>query len=814
MEDKKNQDFLNIAAHEMRRPVDSAESLVKTLLGEYAGPLSEKQKALLSRADIRLQETGTIVERMLRIARAGSDEGGSVDVEKFLLKSEERYTSWASEKHIHLQSKITGESLYAAISEELLSELLDTVVGNAIKYTPAQGHVEIAVSAEHDANSIHLTVSDSGPGIPADQREIIFMPFSRGASAKDSTVRGLGLGLTYARTIAESSGGTIRADVSDWGGAHIAIDIPAAKEAEEARTETAEEDEHKFHVVIIGGITAGPKTAARIIRLHPDAAVTVIEKDEFLSYAGCGLPYYISGMVDNFTELMSTPVGTARTPVFFHHVKHITIRSRTEATAIDRKNKRVAIRDCTTGKRDSIPYDKLALCTGATPIMPAVEGAELRGVFKLHGVKDAEGIRQHLTGRKALDVVIIGGGLIGTEITEALVRAGCRVTVVEKEQQILTMLDPDMARLVEAHMEANGVRVMTGTGVVRLEEDGNTPGHVGYVVTDQGRLKADMVIPAIGVRPNVNLAAEAGLDLGETTGAIRTDEHMMTSDPDIFAAGDCCESRNLITGTPCYVPLGSTANRQGRVAAANICGIDESFPGVTGSTACEVFDYCVAWTGLSEAGARAEGFDPVTAIVPAPDREHFMQSSKLLTLKLIVDRKSLKLLGAQAVGAGAGDKRIDVASMAITARMTVDRIANADLCYAPAFSPAMDNIITAANVVRNKLDGLMHAISAAELKRLMEQDEAFCLIDVRTVDERQGTYIPGSIHIPLNTLRRRTEEISSAMPIITYCNYSLRGYEAERILRGAGFENVGVLEGGMNNWPYETVTSAYGAVQT
>jgi len=285
---------------------------------------------------------------------------------------------------------------------------------------------------------------------------------------------------------------------------------------------------------------------------------------------------------------------------------------------------------------------------------------------------------------------------------------------------------------------------------------------------------------------------------------------MATSDPDIFAAGDCCESTNLVTGRKCYVPLGSTANRQGRVAAANICGISEVFPGVTGSTACSVFDYCVAWTGLSESAARKEGFEPVTAIVPAPDREHFMDTSELITLKLVADGKTRRLLGAQTAGEGCGDKRIDVASMAIAASMTVDQVANADLCYAPAFSPAMDNIITASNVLRNKLDGLMHGISAKELHQIIQKEEKILLIDVRTVTEREDRFIPGSIHIPLNTLRRRTEEIARDIPIVTYCNYSLRGYEAERILRGSGFENVRVLEGGMVCWPYETHISRYG----
>jgi len=426
----------------------------------------------------------------------------------------------------------------------------------------------------------------------------------------------------------------------------------------------------------------------------------------------------------------------------------------------------------------------------------------LDNVFTLQGVHDAEGIRALLAQEKARDVVIVGGGLIGVEITEALVQHGCRVTMVEMVPQILRILDPDMVRLVEQHMESHGVKVLTGTKVEAIEGDGA----VRSVMTSAGRIAADMVVLAIGVRPNVILAQAAGLEIGRT-GAIKVDDRMQTSDPDIFAAGDCVECRDIMTNEPCFVPLGSTANKQGRVAAVNICGGQDRFPGVLGSTVCKVFDFCVARTGLSQSAAEEAGHDLVSAIAPAPDKAHFMPGAKLLILKLVADRKSRKLLGAQAIGPGAGDKRIDVAAMALTAGMTVDQLANADLCYAPPYAPAMDNIITAANVLRNKLDGYMEGISAQEVHAMQQNGNGFTFLDVRSIQEYEQVRLPGSTLIPLGSLRRRLQELPRDREIVTFCKISLRGYEAALILRAAGFPQVRVMDGGVVMWPFEKITS-------
>ena len=561
--------------------------------------------------------------------------------------------------------------------------------------------------------------------------------------------------------------------------------------------------ERALKVVVIGGVAAGPKVASKVIRLMPDADVTVIEKGKLLSYAGCGLPYYVSGEVLSQEELMSTPTGVVRDPVFFQKVKNVHVLNFTEALEIDREAKRVLIKALETGEESWVDYDKLVLATGAHPVVPPIPGVNLKNVYTLHGVNDAEGIKAALARHQARDVVVIGGGLIGVEVTEALTRTGCRVTIVEMLPQTLRMLDWEMARQVEQHLESNGVKVLTGTSVTKIEGDDT----VQKVVTDKGEISADMVIVAIGVRPVTNLAREAGLAIGETN-AIKVDDHMRTSDPDIFAAGDCAESIDLVTGKPTYVPLGSTANKQGRVVANVLCGREDSFPGVLGSTICKVFDFTVAKTGLTEAGAKAAGYDVVTVLAPAPDRAHFMKDAKPLLLKLIVEKGTRRLLGAQATGPGDADKRIDVAAMAITAGMTVDQLANADLTYAPPYSPAMDNIITAANVARNKLNGDMVGVTPMEVHAMREQGEDFVFLDVRSPGEYEQIRIPGAQLIPLGALRNRVDEIPKGKPVVAFCKISLRGYEAALILQHAGYDDVRVMDGGIVMWPYEKETGS------
>lgn len=793
--------FASLIAHQLQSPISAVSTILKTVVGELAGPLTPQQADLLSRASARCDQSVATVRRMLAIVSTLSgraDSGGVADLAAVLRRAQARHHDHAAREGILLLGETDLHPVWVRGTEPALAEVVDALVDNAFKYTPRDGRIRLHLAEQPAGRTVRLIVADSGEGIAEEFRQKVFEPFYRTPARGRAAPTGTGLGLSFVKAIVESVGGSVRADKADLGGAEIVVELHLAEPAELARQ--AAVGPPAFRVVIIGGVTAGPKVAAKVTRLMPHADVTVVEKHEFLSYAGCGLPYYISGVVKDQAELMSTQAGTVRDAAFFRRVKNVRILSRTEAVEIDRAAKAVRVRDLAAGRESLLEYDRLVLATGASPVIPRVPGVELGNVFSLHGVRDAEGIKLALAQGRARDVVIVGGGLLGMEMTEALANSGCRVTIVEMLPHTLGILDPEMARLVELHLESRGVRVLTSTKVESLRGEGN----VQSVETDQGTLPADLVIMGIGVRPNVNLARRAGLEIGQT-GALRVDEHMRTSDPDIYAAGDCAETTHLLTGRPCYVPLGSTATKQGRVAAVNLCGGEDTFPGVVGTTLCKVFDYCVARTGLTESAARDAGFDVVSALAPGPDRAHYMPVARMLLLKVVVDRASRRLLGAQAVGPGAGDKRIDVAAMAVAGGMTVDQLARADLGYAPPYSPALDNLITAANVVRNKLDGHMTGATAEEVHRMMAEKQRFVFLDVRTAAEYERVRLPAATLIPLAVLRGRLDELPRDAEIVTFSQTSLRGYEAASILKAAGFESVRVLDGGIEMWPYEKV---------
>ncbi len=555
-------------------------------------------------------------------------------------------------------------------------------------------------------------------------------------------------------------------------------------------------------IVIIGGVAAGPKAAARARRLDPDADITIVEQDEILSYAGCGLPYYISGMVHDRRELISSPIGVLRDPQFFAKVKNIQALNRTRAISIDRKAKEVEVQDVPTGATRRLPYDKLIIATGAEPVEPPIPGRELQNVLRLKRLEDADRFREHLQGDYCPHVVIVGGGLIGMEMTEAVAECGSAVTVVEMLPHVLPMLDADMALLLEKHMRERGVKVYTSTRVERIE--GDDRGRVASVVTDKGQFPAELVLLSIGLRPSVELARQAGLLIGPS-GAIHVNEYMQTSDPHIYAAGDCAEKYCIMRGAGCFLPLGSVANKEGRVAGSNAVGHVERFPGVAGTSAAKVFDWNVGRAGLSVEQAEQLGIPVVSAIATAPDKPHYYPGAKPVVLKLIAEKATRRLVGIQGVGPGEVIKRVDVAVTAMTANMTVDQVAHLDLAYAPPYSDALDILITTANVLRNKLDGLFKGVNPVDVEASRQAGEDFLLLDVRTPDEYSAGAIPGSKLIPLGAVRARAGEIPRDKRVVAYCKTSLRAWEAARILAGLGFDNVEVMEGGMGAWPFEVV---------
>ncbi len=552
-------------------------------------------------------------------------------------------------------------------------------------------------------------------------------------------------------------------------------------------------------VVVIGGVAAGMKAACKTVRLRADADVTVVEKGEILSYAGCGLPYFISGVVKEREELFSTPVGVARDPGFFETVKKVKVLNRTEALSIDREARTVHVRHVESGETSILPYEKLVIATGAEAFIPPIPGADLDSVFTVKRVEDADRIRAMVDGGTARKAVIVGGGLIGLEMAESLADCALDVSVVEMLPRILPMLDPEIALLVEKHLEEEGITVHTNTSVTAIEGRGA----VEAVACGDLRLDADLVILAVGVRPASELAAAAGLETGSFRG-IRVDDRMRTSDPDIYAAGDCVEVRNILTGQPSFIPLGSTANKQGRVAAVNLCGGDETFPGVLGSTVVKVCELNVARSGLSESEARTAGFETITCCVPGEDRAHYYPGSAGVILKLVAEKETGRLLGVQAVGTGDVSKRVDACAGALAGSLTVDQLSKLDLCYAPPYSNALDVLITAANVLKNKMEGRLRGITSTAVKEMLDRGEDVFLLDVRSPGEVAEAAVAGARNIPLGKVRHLVDQIPRDKPIITFCAVSLRGYEASLMLKAAGYDDVQVMEGGVAAWPYAT----------
>jgi NADPH-dependent 2,4-dienoyl-CoA reductase/sulfur reductase-like enzyme/rhodanese-related sulfurtransferase len=559
----------------------------------------------------------------------------------------------------------------------------------------------------------------------------------------------------------------------------------------------------KIKVVVIGGVAAGPKTAARLRRLNPEAQITIVEKGKVLSYAGCGMPYYVSGDVAESKNLMDTPAGVIRDSLFFLNVKGIAVLDRTLAEKIDRKKKIVSVVHLETGESKTLPYDKLVLGTGGSPIELPIPGKELNHVFRMWQPEDALSMREFIREKKPKKAVIIGGGLIAIEMTEALAKQGLQVAVLEMLPSILPgLLDEEVSANLTRYLRSKEVDVRCGTRVTRIE--GDDQGNVRKVITEKGEVPADMVLIAVGVRPNSKLAKEAGLEIGET-GDIKVNEYLQTNDPDIYAGGDCVRNIHLLTGKPVFAPMGSTANKHGRLIANNIMGLGEKFKGILGTAVVKVFDYNVGKSGLTESQAREAKFDVVTTLVPSSDVPHYYPTKKPLLLKLIADRKTRKLLGIQGVGPGEVVKRIDVLATGMSLGATIDDLPSFDLGYAPPYSTAIDIAAHAANVLRNKIDGIAPFLTPMEVKDMADRGEDFLWLDVRSPEEYKEKRIedPRVKLVPLGMLRRRIQELPRGKKIVTLCKAGLRAYEAQTILEGSGFKDVRIMDGGVEAWPYE-----------
>jgi len=443
------------------------------------------------------------------------------------------------------------------------------------------------------------------------------------------------------------------------------------------------------HLIVIGGCAAGMSAASKARRMDPEMEVVVYERTGFVSYGECGLPYYIAGVVNRHQDLI------VRTPEQFA-AQGIAVHTHHEVTAIDPENRRVRVRDLQTGEERDEHYDKLLLATGGRPILPAgLSANKLAGVFTLRSVEDGVAIREFIRKRKPHRAAIVGAGYIGLEMAESFHSLGLETTVVERMDQVLPRFDPEMAALLSEALESKGVRLVLRAKVETLE--GDPQGHVRQVIYDGGSVDADLVLLALGVRPNVELAREAGVTIGET-GAIATSSRMETNLPDVFAAGDCAEAYHRISGHPAYIPLGTTANKQGRIAGTNIAGGTAEFAGVVGTAITQAFGLQAGITGLTEREAKEQGYAVKTVKIKARSRAHYYPGSKPLHIKLVFEQGSGRLLGGQIVGNEGVNGRIDALATALQEGMTVSELSQLDLAYVPPLSPVWDPLLVAANV--------------------------------------------------------------------------------------------------------------------
>jgi NADPH-dependent 2,4-dienoyl-CoA reductase/sulfur reductase-like enzyme/rhodanese-related sulfurtransferase len=670
---------------------------------------------------------------------------------------------------------------------------------NAVKYSHQNGEVDFTVGFDARERTITCALKDNGIGIPEEEQPRLFDEFYRAPNARIYDKSGTGFGMAIVKRVLDLCGGTILVKSGENQGTQITFTLPLVKTSDRPIVIHKKKSPHR-KIVVIGGVSAGPKAASRARRLDPDAEITIFEKEHSMAYAGCALPYYISGWIKSRRDLYHAISGSYDVADDFRKIKGIDIKNLSEVVSIDRKNRSIRYQDLITEHEYTELYDVLILATGSVPIVPDIPGIELQNIFKLHGIGDADRIKFALANHVARDIVIIGGGIIGCEIADALTVSGARVTIVEQDNQILPFLDPEMALLVEQHMVYRGIRILKGETVKALK--GRQA--VQSIQLSRSKIPAELVILAMGVHPNVELAREAGLHIG-TTGAIAVNQYLQTSDPLIYAVGDCAETVHVLLDKPYYLPLGSIANRQGRIAGANATGKEySSFGSVTGTMIFTVFGYHVAKTGLNEQDVVDMGCDFVSCMVPHYDKEHFIPEAEIINIKMIACRKTRRLLGVQITGRGDVSKRIDVAAIVISKKGTIDDLLSVDLGYAPTYSNALGAIIVTANVLDNKINGRFRGITSIEMHELMHNSRGkFTFLDVRSAVEYDEERIEATISIPLQNLQARIDELPRNRGFILICDTGAKAYQASLILQANDFKDVRVLEGGLKMWPFQ-----------
>ena len=537
-------------------------------------------------------------------------------------------------------------------------------------------------------------------------------------------------------------------------------------------------------VVIVGGVAGGATAAARIRRLDEKAEIVVFERSGYISYANCGLPYYIGDVIEDPEDL------TLQTPESFFTRFRVNMKVHHEVTAIHPDRKAVTVKNLETGKEFEESYDKLILSPGAKPTQPRFPGADLDKVFTLRTVEDTLRIKNYINENHPQSVVLAGGGFIGLELAENLRELGMDVTIVQNGKQLMNLFDHDMASFIHNEMRKHGVKLALGYTVEGFED---RDGGVDVLLKDDAPLHADMVVLAIGVTPETTLAKEAGLELG-IKGAIVVNDRMETSIPDIYAAGDAVQVKNYVTGDAALISLAGPANKQGRIIADNICGLDSRYQGSQGSSIIKVFDVTAALTGINERSARELGLDVETVILSPMSHAGYYPGGMVMTMKVVFEKGTYRLLGAQIVGYEGVDKRIDVLATAIRAGIKATDLKNLDLAYAPPYSSAKDPVNMAGFIIDNIANGLLKQWHLEDVDRL-PRDGSVTLLDTRTVGEYSYGHINGFKNIPVDELRERLNEVEKGKPVYVICQSGLRSYIASRILEGNGFESYNFAGG-------------------
>ena len=529
-------------------------------------------------------------------------------------------------------------------------------------------------------------------------------------------------------------------------------------------------------VLIVGGVAGGATAAARIRRLDETAEITVYERSGYISYANCGLPYYIGDVITDPEEL------TLQTPESFFSRFRINMKVHHEVTAIHPDQKTISVKNLGTGEEFEESYDKLILSPGAKPTQPRIPGVGIEKVFTLRTVEDTFRIKEYINEHQPKSAVLAGGGFIGLELAENLKELGMDVTIVQRPKQLMNPFDADMASLIHSEMRKHGVKLALGHTVEGFEEKN---GGIDVLLKDEMPLHADMVVLAIGVTPDSHLAKEAGLELG-IKGSIVVNDRMETSVPDIYAAGDAVQVKHFVTGQEALISLAGPANKQGRIIADNICGGDSRYPGSQGSSVIKVFDMTAATTGMNETNARKAGLDVDTVILSPMSHAGYYPGGKVMTMKVVFEKETYRLLGAQIVGYEGVDKRIDVLATAIHAGMKATELKDLDLAYAPPYSSAKDPVNMAGFMIDNISKGTLKQWHLEEVD-LLPRDGSVTLLDVRTIREYGNGHIEGFKNIPVDELRERLDEIEKDKPVYVICQSGLRSYIGTCILEGNGY---------------------------